>query len=346
MDLNQIKQRFGIIGNDPELERALEIARQVAPTNLSVLVTGESGVGKEVIPQIIHQYSARKHNVYLAINCGGIPEGTIDSELFGHEKGAFTGACSTHEGRFELAAGGTLFLDEIGDMPQPMQVKLLRVLQERKFSRVGSNKELTADVRVIAATHQNLEKMVAEGTFREDLFYRLNVFPIETPPLRQRTDDIPLLIQEIVNRQSSERQVSIRFTQAAMLELMQNEWKGNVRELGNLVERLLILHPNEIIDSADLPPKYRGGKTESDPQAERQALLDSFSTDDMNEVAAGLPGMELIEDDNRPIKLPPLPIIEGEEDMAQRHEEQKRYREWENNRAQPKRKPHSRDYER
>ena len=306
-----------LVGQTPAMVQVRRLIEQVAPTDANVLILGESGTGKEVVARAVHELSLRHGRQFVPVNCGAIPGELLESELFGHEKGAFTGACSTHEGRFELAAGGTLFPDEIGDMPQPMQVKLLRVLQERKFSRVGSNKELTADVRVIAATHQNLEKMVAEGTFREDLFYRLNVFPIETPPLRQRTDDIPLLIQEIVNRQSSERQVSIRFTQAAMLELMQNEWKGNVRELGNLVERLLILHPNEIIDSADLPPKYRGGKTESDPQAERQALLDSFSTDDMNEVAAGLPGMELIEDDNRPIKLPPLPIIEGEEDMAQ-----------------------------
>lgn len=200
-------------------------------------------------------------------------------------------------------------------MPLQMQVKLLRVLQERQFERVGSNKPIKADVRVIAATHQNLEKMVAEKTFRQDLYYRLNVFPIDTPPLRDRTDDIPLLVQELVNRHGKEQKASIRFTQRAMLQLMSCPWPGNVRELSNLVERLLILHPNEIVDVDDLPVSYRGGQLEDDPYAERMALLDSFSVP--------LPGDEVQEDfdveeaDSKPIDLPPLPVIEGENDMAQ-----------------------------
>ena len=196
-----------------------------------------------------------------------------------------------------------------------MQVKLLRVLQERQFERVGSNKPIKSNVRIIAATHQNLEKMVAEKTFRQDLFYRLNVFPIETPPLRERTDDIPLLVQELVNRHSKIQKATVRFTQRAMLQLMSCPWPGNVRELSNIVERLLILHPNEIVDVPDLPLTYRGGKLEDDPYEERMALLDNFSVP--------LQGDELQEEgffednDNRPIDLPPLPVIEGERDMAQ-----------------------------
>ncbi|MBO6258643.1 MAG: sigma-54-dependent Fis family transcriptional regulator [Succinivibrio sp.] len=308
-----------LVGQGPAITTVRRLIEQVAKTDANVLILGESGTGKEVVARAIHTLSGRSAKPFVPVNCGAIPGDLLESELFGHEKGAFTGAFSAHEGRFEMAEGGTLFLDEIGDMPLQMQVKLLRVLQERRFERVGSNKEIKADVRIVAATHQNLEKMVEEGTFREDLYYRLNVFPIETPALRDRTDDIPLLVQELVNRFAKDRKVSIRFTQAAMLQLMQGEWKGNVRELGNLVERLLILHPNEIVDIRDLPPKYRGENNCDDPLAERQALLDSFSTDDMNDLSSnsdGLGAMEIIEDDSRPIKLPPLPVIEGEEDMA------------------------------
>lgn len=269
-----------LVGRSDAMCIVRRLIEQVAPTDANVLILGESGTGKEVVARAIHDLSNRSKKPFVPVNCGAIPGELLESELFGHEKGAFTGAFATREGRFELAEGGTLFLDEIGDMPFQMQVKLLRVLQERTFTRVGSNKIITANVRVIAATHQNLEKMVQENRFREDLFYRLNVFPIETPPLRERTDDIPLLIQELVNRHGKEQHTTIRFTQRAMLMLMQNEWKGNVRELSNLVERLLILHPNEVVDISDLPGKYHGDKVANDPVAEREALLEAFTAPD------------------------------------------------------------------
>ena len=304
-----------LVGQGKAITNVRRLIEQVANKDTSVLILGESGTGKEVVARAIHDLSDRKGKAFVPVNCGAIPAELLESELFGHEKGAFTGAISAHEGRFELAEGGTIFLDEIGDMPFQMQVKLLRVLQERQFERVGSNKPIKSNVRVIAATHQNLEKMVAEKTFRQDLYYRLNVFPIETPPLRDRADDIPLLVQELVNRHGKEQKVSVRFTQGAMLQLMSCPWPGNVRELSNLVERLLILHPNEIVDIPDLPVTYRGGKLEDDPFAERMALLDSFSVP--------MPGdetqddMDVEEADNKPIDLPSLPVIEGENDMAQ-----------------------------
>ncbi len=300
-----------LVGKAPAMTLVRRLIEQVAKTDANVLVLGESGTGKEVVARAIHGISNRADKPFVPVNCGAIPGELLESELFGHEKGAFTGAFAARQGRFELANGGTLFLDEIGDMPLQMQVKLLRVLQERKFERVGSNKTIEANVRIIAATHQDLEKMVEEHTFREDLFYRLNVFPIETPPLRYRQDDIPLLVQELVNRHSKEQKGTIRFTQGAMQTLMQNEWKGNVRELSNLVERLLILHPNEIVDVGDLPPKYRGIAKIDDPNAEREALLDAFSTPDFF-------GTENFfgDEDNQPIDLPPLPVIEGEDDLA------------------------------
>ncbi|SFS46794.1 sigma-54 specific transcriptional regulator, flagellar regulatory protein A [Succinivibrio dextrinosolvens] len=304
-----------LVGQGKAITNVRRLIEQVATKDTSVLILGESGTGKEVVARAIHELSDRKDKAFVPVNCGAIPAELLESELFGHEKGAFTGAISAHEGRFELAEGGTIFLDEIGDMPFQMQVKLLRVLQERQFERVGSNKPIKSDVRIIAATHQNLEKMVAEKTFRQDLFYRLNVFPIETPPLRERTDDIPLLVQELVNRHSKIQKATVRFTQRAMLQLMSCPWPGNVRELSNIVERLLILHPNEIVDVSELPVTYRGGKLEDDPYEERMALLDNFSVP--------LQGDELQEEgffednDNRPIDLPPLPVIEGERDMAQ-----------------------------
>ncbi len=267
------------------------LIEQVAPTDATVLVLGESGTGKEVVARAIHELSKRRSKAFVPVNCGAIPGELLESELFGHEKGAFTGAFTAHEGRFELAQGGTLFLDEIGDMPLAMQVKLLRVLQERQFSRVGSNKLISADVRIIAATHQDLEKMVEDGTFRQDLYYRLNVFPINTPPLRERADDIPLLLQSMVQKYGAQEHCSIKFTQEAVETLMQNPWKGNVRELSNLVERLLILHPNEIVDKGDLPPAYRGDAEHGSEADEREALLDAFSSygedDDLPGIIAG-----------------------------------------------------------
>src|SRR5690606_6835443 len=225
--------------------------------DVSVLITGESGTGKEVVARNLHYNSPRRDKPFVPVNCGAIPAELLESELFGHEKGAFTGAINSRAGRFELAEGGTLFLDEIGDMPLNMQVKILRVLQERCFERVGSNKTQPVDVRIIAATHRNLEAMIAEGSFREDLYYRLNVFPIELPSLKERAEDIPLLINELVSRMESEQRGSIRFNSAAIMSLCQHEWSGNVRELANLVERMAIMHPFGVIGVQDLPAKYR-----------------------------------------------------------------------------------------
>ncbi len=317
-----------LVGRGDAICLVRRLIEQVAPTDANVLILGESGTGKEVVARAIHDMSNRSKKPFVPVNCGAIPGELLESELFGHEKGAFTGAFATREGRFELAEGGTLFLDEIGDMPFAMQVKLLRVLQERKFTRVGSNKIINANVRVIAATHQNLETMVEEKRFRQDLFYRLNVFPIETPPLRERTDDIPILIQELVNRHGKEQHTTIRFTQRAMLTLMQDEWKGNVRELSNLVERLLILHPNEVIDISDLPAKYRGDQIQDDPVAEREALLEAFTcTDEFDSVDDNFDmdfDESLVASDldseqaaQKRAELPDLPVIRDEEDMAQ-----------------------------
>lgn len=256
MDLNQIKQRFGIIGNDPELERAIEIARQVAPTNLSVLVTGESGVGKEVIPQIIHQYSARKHNVYLALNCGGIPEGTIDSELFGHEKGSFTGAIETRKGYFEEADGGTLFLDEVAELPLSTQVRLLRVLQTGEFIKVGSAKVQKTNVRVVAATNVNLLGAIRDGKFREDLYYRLCTVPITVPPLRERKDDINLLFKKFALDFADQNMVpAVRLTPEAQELLRSYRWPGNVRQLQSVANRISVLETNRLI-SAEVLARY------------------------------------------------------------------------------------------
>ena len=256
MDLNQIKQRFGIIGNDPELDRALEIAHQVAPTNLSVLVTGESGVGKEVIPQIIHQYSARKHNVYLALNCGGIPEGTIDSELFGHEKGSFTGAIETRKGYFEEADNGTLFLDEVAELPLSTQVRLLRVLQTGEFIKVGSAKVQKTNVRVVAATNVNLLNAIRDGKFREDLYYRLSTVPITIPPLRERKGDIPLLFKKFALDFADQNMVpAVRLTPEAQELLVSYRWPGNIRQLQSVVNRISVLESNRTI-SAEVLARY------------------------------------------------------------------------------------------
>ncbi|QUM79739.1 sigma-54-dependent Fis family transcriptional regulator [Moritella sp. 5] len=246
-----------LIGRGDAIQSVRHLITQVATKSANVLVLGESGTGKEVIARSIHDASSRSKGPFVPVNCGAIPAELLESELFGHEKGAFTGAFSARKGRFELASGGTLFLDEIGDMPQPMQVKLLRVLQERVFERVGGSKAIKADVRIIAATHRNLEQMILDGEFREDLYYRLNVFPIESPALRARPDDIPLLIQELLRRHEAEHDATILFTQRAMESLMQHSWPGNVRELSNLIERLLIMTAGNIVDIGELPAKYR-----------------------------------------------------------------------------------------
>jgi sigma-54 specific flagellar transcriptional regulator A len=272
-----------LIGTSEAMQEVRLLIEQVAPSTANVLILGESGTGKEVVARNIHNHSARKDGPFVPVNCGAIPGELLESELFGHEKGAFTGAISARKGRFELAQGGTLFLDEIGDMPQPMQVKLLRVLQERTFERVGGNKAIVADVRVIAATHQHLEKMIEAGDFREDLFYRLNVFPIETPPLRERKDDVPLLLQELVSRFESESGQTLRFTEDALASLMEHPWSGNVRELSNLVERLLIMYADQVVSVNDLPQKYRHIEADSfvpqypEEVLERDAINDLFS---------------------------------------------------------------------
>lgn len=246
-----------LVGTSRAVQVVRKMIQQVANSDANVLILGESGTGKEVVARNLHYYSNRRDKAFVPVNCGAIPGDLLESELFGHEKGAFTGAISARQGRFELAEHGTLFLDEIGDMSLNMQVKLLRVLQERTFERVGSNKSIEADVRIIAATHRNLEEAIAEGQFREDLFYRLNVFPIEMPPLRDRVEDIPLLINELIRRIEHEKRGSVRFTQGGVLALCQYNWPGNVRELANLVERMAILYPFGVVDVGDLPEKFQ-----------------------------------------------------------------------------------------
>ena len=246
-----------LVGTSRKVTAVREMMSQVADKDVTVLITGASGTGKEVVARNLHYNSPRRDEPFVPVNCGAIPSELLESELFGHEKGAFTGAICQRQGRFELAQGGTLFLDEIGDMPLHMQVKILRVLQERSFERVGSNQSITTNVRIIAATHNNLEEMIAEGTFREDLFYRLNVFPIEMPCLRERVEDIPLLLNDLITRMETEKRGSIRFNSAAIMSLCRHEWSGNVRELANLVERMTILHPYGVIGVQDLPEKFR-----------------------------------------------------------------------------------------
>jgi sigma-54 specific flagellar transcriptional regulator A len=244
-------------GTSPKVRRVRKLIEQVAQTDATVLLTGESGTGKEVVARKIHYHSPRRYKPFVPVNCGAIPGELLESELFGHEKGAFTGAISTRRGRFEMAAGGTLFLDEIGDMSMTMQVKLLRVLQERTFERVGSNESRIADVRIVAATHSDLEQAIRDSRFREDLFYRLNVFPIEVPPLRERSEDLPLLVKDLVQRLVAQKQASVNLSADALLLLQGYQWPGNVRELANLIERLVILYPDGIVEAEKLPAKYR-----------------------------------------------------------------------------------------
>lgn len=246
-----------LVGNSEAIRQVRKLITQVANTEASVLILGESGTGKEVVARNIHILSSRSNKPFIPLNCGAIPAELLESELFGHEKGAFTGAITARQGRFELADEGTLFLDEIGDMPLAMQVKLLRVLQERCFERVGSNKSINVNVRIIAATHRNLEQAIKEGKFREDLFYRLNVFPIEVPPLRARREDLPLLFNELISRIEGESRPGIRLMPTALEALGRYQWPGNVRELANLVERLSILYPNGIVDINELPRRFR-----------------------------------------------------------------------------------------
>jgi len=245
-----------LVGNSAAVQRIRYMMGQVANTEVSVLITGESGTGKEVVARNLHLNSSRAAKPFIPINCGAIPRELLESELFGHEKGSFTGAIAARAGRFELAEGGTLFLDEIGDMPLNMQVKLLRVLQERSYERVGGVETLASDVRILAATHRDLEKMIADGEFRQDLYYRLNVFPIEMPSLRERADDIPLLLNELIGVMEKEKRGSVRFNSGAIAALCRYEWPGNVRELANLIERMAILYPHGIVGINNLPDKF------------------------------------------------------------------------------------------
>ncbi|WP_444994889.1 sigma-54 dependent transcriptional regulator [Aliikangiella sp. IMCC44359] len=273
-----------MVGQSEAMQDIRHLIEQVAATDASVLILGESGTGKEVAARNLHYLSERSDKPFVPINCGAIPGELLESELFGHEKGAFTGALTARQGRFELAQGGTIFLDEIGDMPLPMQVKLLRVLQERTFERVGSSQSIQADVRIIAATHRELEKEVLEGRFREDLFYRLNVFPIEMPALRDRVSDLPLLINELVARLENDKRGSVRLSPNAVQSLMQCQWPGNVRELANLIERLCILYPYGVVDLKDLPSDYQKNEgIECYPRpdlAERRIQVQDIVNDD------------------------------------------------------------------
>lgn len=247
-EIQNVKLRFGIIGNSEGLNRAIDIAIQVAPTDLSVLITGESGVGKENFPQIIHQFSRRKHGQYIAVNCGAIPEGTIDSELFGHEKGAFTGAISDRKGYFAEADGGTIFLDEVGELPLSTQARLLRVLESGEYIKVGSSKVQKTDVRIVAATNVNLTEAISEGRFREDLYYRLNTVPIKIPPLRERAEDIALLFRKFASDFAEKyRMPAIQLTEDAKAMLLAYPWPGNVRQLKNITEQISIIETNRDI---------------------------------------------------------------------------------------------------
>ncbi len=256
MDIQQVKQRFGIIGNDPMLNRAIDIAMQVAPTDISVLISGESGTGKETMPQIIHQLSARKHGPYIAVNCGAIPEGTIDSELFGHEKGSFTGAHESRKGYFEVANKGTIFLDEVAELPLQTQVRLLRVLETGEFIKVGSSKVIKTDVRIIAASNVDIPKAIRENKFREDLYYRLNSVPIALPPLRDRGVDVSLLFRKFaVDFADKYKMPAIKLDEEASHVLEGYNWPGNIRQLRNITEQLSVIEENRLI-SADTLKQY------------------------------------------------------------------------------------------
>ncbi|SDR97001.1 regulatory protein, Fis family [Formosa sp. Hel1_31_208] len=282
--IQAIKQRFGIIGNDPKLNRAIEKAIQVAPTDISVLVTGESGVGKESIPKIIHQLSHRKHGKYIAVNCGAIPEGTIDSELFGHEKGAFTGASQTRNGYFEVADGGTIFLDEVGELPLTTQVRLLRVLENGEFIKVGSSKVQKTNVRIVAATNVDMFEAIKKEKFREDLYYRLSTIDIHLPPLRERREDIHLLFRKFASDFALKYKMpTIKLTDDAIPHLQKHRWNGNIRQLRNVAEQISVLEQNRTISASvlqsylpsgnsNLPAVVNTSKSESDFSNEREIL--------------------------------------------------------------------------
>lgn len=283
MTLQDIKQRFGIIGSNPLLERSIEVARQVAPTDLNVLINGESGTGKEVFPQIIHQNSARKHGQYIAVNCGAIPEGTIDSELFGHEKGSFTGAHEARKGYFEVADEGTIFLDEVGELPLTTQARLLRVLETGEYIRVGSSKVQKTNVRVVAATNINFNVAIEKGKFREDLYYRLNTVPINLPPLRERKDDIYLLFRKFASDFATKyRMPAVKLSLDAEKALVNYYWPGNIRQLKNITEQISIIEKERDITLECLLQYLPNYQTNTLP-ALTSAFGNSSSTTEMNE---------------------------------------------------------------
>ena len=297
-----------LVGAGSSIANLRSLVAQVAPKMASVLLQGESGTGKEVVAQAIHDCSTRAKAPFVAVNCGAIPAELLESELFGHEKGAFTGAVAARKGRFELAEGGTLFLDEIGDMPFDMQVKLLRVLQERTFERVGGTKLQKANVRIVAATHQNLEGKVESGDFRMDLYYRLNVFPIDVPPLRERPEDIPLLAQRFIDLQQEQNGEAISLSRDALTQLCQCDWQGNIRELGNLIERLTILYPGEVVDTQKLPGRYAASQADwvqtprHDPETVAKFIDDLFK--DMDDST------------QEKVAVLPIPVDNGAEDLS------------------------------
>ena len=300
VDLEQV-----LVGAGRAIANLRGLVAQVAPKMANVLLQGESGTGKEVVARAIHDCSSRARGPFVAVNCGAIPAELLESELFGHEKGAFTGAVTARKGRFELAEGGTLFLDEIGDMPFDMQVKLLRVLQERTYERVGGGKLQKADVRIVAATHQNLEGKVESGDFRMDLYYRLNVFPIDVPPLRERPEDVPLLARRFIALQEAQTGETLELSREALEQLCQCEWPGNVRELGNLIERLMILYPGETVGVAELPDRYARAQGDwVQPQRHDPTAVARFIDDLFKDGEASTE------------KVAPLPLAPEREDLS------------------------------
>lgn len=274
VDIQQVKQRFGIVGNSPGLNRAIDIAVQIAPTDISALITGESGVGKENFPQIIHHYSHRKHGQYIAVNCGAIPEGTIDSELFGHEKGSFTGALADRKGYFEVADGGTIFLDEVGELPLSTQARLLRVLETGEFIKVGSSKVQKTNVRIVAATNLNVQQAVSDGRFREDLYYRLNTASIHIPPLRERPEDILLLFRKFASDFAEKyRMPALQLSEDAKKMMVEYYWPGNIRQLKNVTEQISVIETNREVTGEMLKqylPEYKDEKLPAIFRGERE----------------------------------------------------------------------------
>lgn len=278
-----------LVGKSPAIQSVRDEIAQVAKSDANVLIQGESGTGKEVVARNVHYNSSRRNNPFVPVNCGAIPADLLESELFGHEKGSFTGAITSRNGRFAMAEGGTLFLDEIGEMTMTMQVKLLRVLEERVFERVGGTTTIHADVRIVAATNCNLEEMVADGKFREDLYFRLDVFPIDLPALRERKEDIPLLTKELITRLEHNNRGSVRFTSDAITAMSKYDWPGNVRELGNQIERMAIKFPSGLVQARDLPEKIRSHLSDDAPEVE----LDNIE-ELMDETALQIPDIETL----------------------------------------------------